>query len=145
LAKAAAGRPSSFAIKVRVEDVAADEFAFAAQKTMYAGVKIRAGDELFVFDSENEGGSGLLARAVVTCAAAVPRKAGVERQTPRVSVAARRVATVQLPLGRGALKPFDDWDDGRPETELNFKLYRQATNKIVGLSRGAGMFLAARF
>ena len=26
------------------------------------------------------------------------------------------------------------WNDGRPETEFNFELYRQATNKIVGLT-----------
>ena len=48
-------------------------------------------------------------------------------------------------LGRAELKPFADWDDGRPETELNFKLYRQATDKIVGLSDGAAAFLAGFF
>jgi hypothetical protein len=37
-------------------------------------------------------------------------------------------------LGRRELKRFSDWSDGRPETELNFKFYRQATNKIVGIS-----------
>jgi hypothetical protein len=36
-------------------------------------------------------------------------------------------------------------DDGRPETELNFKFYRQATNKIVGLSDSAAAFLARFF
>ena len=36
---------------------------------------------------------------------------------------------------------FADWNDGRPETELNFKLYRQATNKIVGISDEAASFL----
>jgi len=43
------------------------------------------------------------------------------------------------------LKPFKDWDDGRPETELNFKFYRQATNKIVRLSDEAAAFIASYF
>jgi len=35
--------------------------------------------------------------------------------------------------------------DGRPETELNFKFYRQATNKIVGISEQAAAFLEGHF
>jgi hypothetical protein len=38
-----------------------------------------------------------------------------------------------------------DRDDGRPETELNFKFYRQATNKIVGISDEAAAFLRGFF
>jgi hypothetical protein len=34
---------------------------------------------------------------------------------------------------------------GRPGTELNFKLYRQATNKIVGVSDATAAFLGAFF
>jgi hypothetical protein len=48
-------------------------------------------------------------------------------------------------LGRRDLKPFADWNDGRAESELNFKFYRQATNKIVGLSDGTAEFLEAFF
>jgi hypothetical protein len=33
----------------------------------------------------------------------------------------------------------------RPETELNFKFYRQATNKIVGISDEAAAFLRGFF
>jgi len=40
---------------------------------------------------------------------------------------------------------FANWDDGKPETELNFKFYRQATNKIVGLSAAAAAFLGDCF
>lgn len=46
---------------------------------------------------------------------------------------------------RGELKPFATWSDGRPETELNFKFYRQGTNKIVGLSPEAAAFLRGFF
>jgi len=41
--------------------------------------------------------------------------------------------------------PFSNWKDGRPETELNFKFYRQATNKIVGLSAQTAAFLGRFF
>jgi hypothetical protein len=99
------------------------------------------GDTIFVFASENEGGPGLIARGVVTSAKAIARKAGIARQTPRVSITIRRAARAKQPLGRSALKPFSRWNDGRPETELNFKFYRQATNKIVGISDAAAAFL----
>ena len=46
---------------------------------------------------------------------------------------------------RAKLEPVSDWQDGRPETELNFKFYRQATNKVVGLSEAAGDFLRGYF
>ena len=135
----------AFAIKAEVSDPRAREFAFAAQKTMYGGKSIAAGDIVFVFASENEGGLGLIARGIVTSANATGRKPGIARQTPRVSIAIGRTALARRPLGRPELKPFADWDDGRPETELNFKFYRQATNKIVGISERAAEFLETFF
>lgn len=63
------------------------------------------------------------------------------RQTPCVSIGVDRTAQAKRRLGRTELKPFREWNDGRPETELNFKLYRQATDKIVGLTEGAAAFL----
>jgi hypothetical protein len=131
----------TFAIKAEVRDPRATKFVFAAQKTMYGGKHIAKGDKVFVFASENEGGQGLIARGVVTSAKAVARKSGVARQTPRVSIAVIRTALAKLPLGRSELKRFTDWHDGQPETELNFKFYRQATNKIVGISDEVATFL----
>jgi hypothetical protein len=126
--------PPTYAIKAEVTDPTASIFVFSGQKTMYGGKKIAEGDRIFIFASENEGGSGLIAMGTVTSATAIPRKPGVERQTPRVSITVRRDALAKRPLGRSQLKPYSNWKDGRPETELNFKLYRQATNKIVGLT-----------
>jgi hypothetical protein len=134
-----------FAIKTEVTDPAAASWVFKQQKTMYGGKRIAAGDTIFVFASENEGGAGLVARGVVTSAVPVPKKRGVERQTPRVSITVRRGARARRRLGRGELKRFADWDDGRPETELNFKFYRQATNKIAGISDEAAAFLQGFF
>lgn len=136
---------SAFAIKAEVADPQAAAFAFAAQKTMYGGKHVTAGDTVFVFASENEGGRGLVARGVVVSAAAVPRKPGIARQTPRVSLTVRRTALARRALGRNELKPFSDWHDGRPQTELNFKFYRQATDKLVGLSDAAAAFLGECF
>jgi hypothetical protein len=130
-----------FAIKAEVANPQALAFTFAAQKTMYGGKRIARGDTIFVFASENEGGTGLIALGVVTSARALPKRRGVARQTPRVSITVRRIALARRRLGRQQLKPFADWDDGKPETELNFKFYRQATNKIIGVSDDVATFL----
>lgn len=135
----------AFAIKAEVLESRAKTFTFIAQKTMYGGKHIAEGDTIYVFASENEGGEGLIARGVVTSAKAVARKPGLARQTPRVSIAVKRTATAKRPLGRTELKPLTDWDDGQPGTELNFKFYRQATNKIVGLSDAAAAYLEGFF
>ena len=135
----------AFVIKAEVDDPRAGTFAFAAQKTMYGGKHIAAGDTVFVFASENEGGRGLVARGVVTSAEAIARKPGIARQTPCVNVSVRRTALAKRPLGRSGLKHFADWNDGQPGTELNFKFYRQATNKIGGISDEAAAFLGTFF
>jgi hypothetical protein len=134
-----------FAIKVAITNPKAATFEFGEQKTMYGGKKIGKGDRIFVFASENEGGSGLIATGIVTSADAIPRKAGIERQTPRVRITVKRTALAKRRLGRGELKRFSNWNDGRPETELNFKFYRQATNKIVGISDEAAAFVGSFF
>jgi len=134
-----------FAIKAEVSDPRADTFAFSAQKTMYGGKLIAKGYTIFVFASENEGGSGLIASGFVTSAKAIAKEPGIARQTPRVSITIRRTALAKRRLGRSELKLFSDWNDGRPETELNFKFYRQATNKIIGISDEAAAFLRRFF
>ena len=135
----------AFAVKAEISDPRSKTFALSAQKTMYGGKHIAEGDTVFVFASENEGGQGLVARGVVISAEAVARKRGIVRQTPRVSVTIKRTAVAKQPLGRRELRRFAEWDDGRPETELNFKFYRQATNKIVGISDDAAAFLSEFF
>jgi hypothetical protein len=136
-----------YVIKAAIADAGARLFSFRAQKTMYRGKDICVKDEIFVFASENEGGSGLIARGVVTSVVRIAAKRADPkvRHTPRVSITVRRIARAKRPLGRVQLKPFRTWDDGKPETELSFKLYRQATNKIVGISRDAAAFLRTLF
>jgi len=129
------------AVKAAIAAQDQETFEFRTQKTMYGGKQIAVGDTVFIFASENEGGSGLIARGVVTVARKVPKKPGLARQTPRVSITVRRTAVATRRLGRDELKSFSEWKDGRPETELNFKFYRQATNKIVGISAETAAFL----
>jgi hypothetical protein len=112
---------------------------------MYGGKHIGKGDTIFVFASENEGGPGLIAKGVVTSIKAIAKKPGIARQTPRVSISIRRTALAKRRLGRSELKLFSDWNDHRPETELDFKFYRQATNKIIGISDEAAAFLLGFF
>jgi hypothetical protein len=130
-----------FVIKAAVRDLRTKTFKFNAQRTMYGGKNIAKGDAVFVFASENEGGRGLIARGVVSVAESIAKKAGLARQTPRVSVTVKCIETAKRPLGRSDLKRFSNWKDGRPETELNFKFYRQATNKIAGVSDKTAAFL----
>jgi hypothetical protein len=130
-----------YAIKTGIADPDRSVFDFVDQKTMYGGRKIAAGDTVYLFASENEGGTGLVARGVVVSSRPTPRRPGVARQTPRVSIRVRCTGRARAPLGRRELKPHSDWQDGRPQTELNFKLYRQATDKIVGLTAQTARFL----
>jgi hypothetical protein len=135
----------AFAIKAEVRNPRAKTFVFTAQKTMYGGKHIAEGDTVFIFASENDGGRGLVARGSVTSAEAIAKKGGVARQTPRVSIAVKRTAVAKRPMGRSELKQFTDWHDGQPETEINFKFYRQATNKIAGISDKVAAFLDGFF
>jgi hypothetical protein len=134
----------AFAIKAEVADPTAQALTFTAQKTMYGGKAIAAGDVVFVFASENQGGRGLIWRGLASAAEALPKQPGLARQTPRVSLIVRCAGRAQRPLGRAELKPYAGAHD-RPEGELHFKLYRQATNKIVGLSEAAATYLDSYF
>lgn len=134
-----------YAIKAHITDPDAETFRFREQKTMYAGKRIAENDEIFLFASETQGGSGLIARGIVTAVEATPKQPGLIRQTPRVSIRIKRTALARRRLGRDELKRFSNWNDERPETELNFKFYRQATNKIVGISAATAAFLRGFF
>ena len=134
-----------FAIKAAVADPTAETFVFVTQKTMYGGKRVAVGDTIYIFASENEGGQGLVASGIVTSAKGIAKKPEIARQTPRVSITVRRTVLARRRLGRSELRRFSEWDDGRPETELNFKFYRQATNKIAGISEEAAAFLRSFF
>jgi len=134
-----------FAIKAEVQDPLAEKFVFMAQPTMYGGKQIREGDTIFLFASETQGGHGLFARGIVTSAESLAKRPDVERQAPRVSITVKPTALAKAPLGRVEVKSFKNWQDGQPQTEINFKFYRQATNKIVGITAETTAFLNRLF
>jgi hypothetical protein len=108
------------------------------EKTMYGGRNIAVDDEVFVFWSDHEGGRGLCATGVVTSVEAGP---GVRR-----TVVVRPTATATRRLGRTELRPYRDvLDDSQPEAEVARKIYRQATNKIAGISEPTAAFLRTYF
>ncbi len=135
----------SYVVKAELRDARAKVFSFPRMKTMYGGKKIAAGDEVFLFASETAGGQGLVARGVVTSAQAAKKPRGIERWTPRVSIAVKRTARAKRALGREQLKAWRNVKDGSAEAELDFKFYRQATNKICGVSDAAAKFLRTCF
>lgn len=95
------GPVRAYALKPGIADPRAAIFELPAQRTMYGGKHNAAGDTVFLFASENEGGTGLFARGMVVAASPVARTPGVARQTPGVDVSIRRTA---LACGR--------WDAG---------------------------------
>jgi hypothetical protein len=112
---------------------------------MYGGKHIAENDTIFLFASETQGGRGLFARGIVTSAESLTKRPDVERQAPRVSITVRPTALAKAPWGRVEVKSFKNWQDGQPQTEINFKFYRQATNKIVGITAETAAFLNRLF
>jgi hypothetical protein len=134
-----------YVIKAAIADPSARTFSFPRMKAMYGGRRIAVGDTVYLFASETQGGAGLVARGVVTTAQAIKKPRGVARWTPRVSITVRRTAKAKRPLGRDQLKRFRGVTDGSGEAELDFKFYRQATNKICAVSDKAARCLGRFF
>jgi hypothetical protein len=145
----------SYVVKAAIADPRAKTFVFARMRTMYGGKAIAKGNTIFVFASEHDlpsprlrqagGGAGLIARGIVTAVKAHSKPRGVERWTPRVSITVTRTALAKRVFGREQLKPWRGKSDGSPQAELDFKFYRQATNKIGGISEAAEGFLRKCF
>lgn len=135
----------SYVVKAEIRELRARIFGFARMKTMYGGKKIAVGDEVFVFASETEGGQGLVARGVATKVEAAQKPRGLERWTPRVSIEVKRTALAKRALGREQLKAWRGVKDGSPQAELDFKFYRQATNKLCAVSDATAAFLRSCF
>jgi len=135
----------SYVVKAEIADPGAKNFSFVRMKTMYDGREIAAGDEIFIFAGGTRGGEGLVARGIVTAVEAATKPRNAVRWTPRVSIAVRRTALVKRPLGREHLKAWRGRNDGSPQAELDFKFYRQATDKIGGIGDATARFLARFF
>jgi hypothetical protein len=134
--KDAEDKMAVFVVKAAPQPAGARLLTFD-EKTMWRGTDVRAGDEVFIFAAEHNGGRGLYGRGTVTEA--------VRGSGSRVSLTVTLVAAATRPLGRAELRPFRDHPDAGPQTEIDHKLYRQATNKIAGVSDAAAAFLRGFF
>ena len=56
-------------------------------------------------------------------------------------IAIRRTSVAKCRSGQSELKARNNWQIGRPETELDFKLHRQAATKIMGIQEKTAIFL----
>jgi hypothetical protein len=127
---------ANFVVKAAPRPEGADRLQFD-EKTMWRGNGVRAGDVVFIFAAEHNGGRGLYARGVVTEA--------VRGLGSRIGLTVKRTGVATRPLGRAELRPFRDLPGNDPQTEIDRKLYRQATNKIAGISEAAAVFLQGFF
>ncbi len=127
---------ASFVVKAAPRPADVDRLIFD-EKTMWRGKEIQAGDEVFMFAAEHNGGHGLYALGVV-----IEAERGVGS---RVRLTVKPTAAAIKPLGRADLRPFRDRPDGGAKTEIDHKLYRQATNKIAGVSDAAAALLRGYF
>ncbi len=107
------------------------------EKAMYGGWNVTAGADIFVFDSDHQGGSGLCARGTITSVERAPEH--------RWKVQVRIEAPARRRLGRGELQSYKELDDGEPESEIARKLYRQPTNKFIAVGDAEAAFLASHF
>ena len=64
---------------------------------------------------------------------------------PSFVVKVARTGAAKRPLGRTELRAYRGAPDGGPGAEIDRKLYRQATNKIAGVSESAAGFLRGYF
>jgi hypothetical protein len=130
-----------YAVKAFIEDPVAQTIDLVACKTMYAGKHIGRDDQVFLFANEQSPRAGLVGCGIVLAAEPLARLPDVMRQTPRVSISVGSIVHPKRPLTRRDLVSFKDYGDGRPQSELNFKFYRQSTDKIVGLTDETAAFL----
>jgi hypothetical protein len=125
-----------YVVKAALADPAAEKFSFD-ETTMWDGKKIKTGDEIYIFAAGHKDGSGLRAKGEVT---EVRPGEGI-----RVFVEVKRTAIARARLGRQELKPHRDKQDGSPQAEIGWRLYKQATNKIAGISELTAAFLDGFF
>ena len=96
---------ANFVVKAAPRPDGAERFEFD-EKTMWRGKDVRAGDEVFIFAAEHNGGRGLYARGVVTQA--------VRGVGSRVSLTVTRTGAATLSWPRTQLRVFRDLPDAGP-------------------------------
>lgn len=107
------------------------------EEAKYGGAAVAAGDQIFLWSSETQGGAGLWAFGHV-----VQRNATGNRVRLEITVESSRP---REPLGKDDLALYRDVVDDDPRSGLARKLYRHAHNKIAALTNDEIDFLLRRF
>jgi len=107
------------------------------ERAMYGGDAIRAGDVVFLWASETQGGEGLWARGTV-----LRRLPDRQRVTIETSIDRRRTGEQ---FSTRHLEPYRNATGTDPLIGLSRKLYRHAHNKIARLSDDEASLLGRYF
>jgi len=99
-------------------------------------VQPEIGDEVFVWTSETQGGTGLAARGVLEAAGDGDPLPVLLKLDP---------ASPARPLGKADLLELSAIAEGDPRSSLSKKLYGNSHNKIAALDPGEAALLASRF
>lgn len=107
------------------------------ERPMYGGKDVDVGDSVFLWASEQQGGRGLWARGIVLSSDVVESK-------QRIAVRIDQVVTTRQ-FGLDQIAPHRDGAVETPIVGLARKLYKQAHNKIAGLSNAEADVLLQNF
>ena len=127
---------ASFVVKAAPQPEGAEQLAFD-EKTMWRGRDCAWATRSSFSPPTIRRTMECIARGVVT---EVTRGMG-----NRISIRVRRTGTAKRTLGRDELRAFRELSDGGRRRRSTHKLYRQATNKIAGISDAAAAFLRGFF
>lgn len=107
------------------------------ERPMYGGKDVDAGDSVFLWSSEQLGGRGLWARGIVLKASAAGTKQHIEVRIDQL-ITARN-------FGLDQIAPHRDSSAETPIAGLARKLYKQAHNKIAGVTNAEAHLLLQHF
>lgn len=107
------------------------------ERPMYGGKDIKAGDSLFLWTSEQQGGRGLWGRGIVLSSSAAGSKQHIEVRINQL-VSLGHFGLVQI-------APHRDSTDETPTAGLARKLYKHAHNKIARVTNAEADLLLRVF
>lgn len=115
-----------FIAKTAPFSAASGETVRIEERPFYGGRDITAGDRMFVWLSERQGGKGLFARGTVVRVVDPGQRIVLDVQIDNCNGSRR--------FGVEDIAPYRDREDGSPLAGLAHKLYRHAHNKITTLT-----------
>ncbi len=106
------------------------------ERTMYGGKAAVAGDRIYIWTSELQGGSGLTANGYIVSADASGGRTALEVQVETGNASS---------FGIEEIAPYRDIEDGSAISGIAHKLYRHAHNKVCAISEPEADLLESHF